>query len=201
MTNVSMWLVQSANNEWSPGIGDPTFAGWLTVFCYFGCAYLCRRALKKARSLGPNAHRLQQAWGVLGIAMVALGINKQLDLQSFFTVIARQNAFDNGWYDQRRVLQTWLIKIIVVVGAVGGGSLAWYMRKHLKHFGLAGAGAVFLGVFIVIRAASFHHVDIFIHSDALGMKMNNVLELSGIGCVALNARRFSRKQLRQKRQT
>lgn len=201
MGNVSMWLVQTSNNEWSPGIGDPTFAGWLTVFCYFGAAYSCFQALKKARSLGPNAYRLQQAWGLLCAAMVGLGLNKQLDLQSLFTVIARQNALDNGWYEHRHVFQIWMIKIMVAVGLATAVFVAWYMRKHVRHFGLAATGAIFLAVFVVIRAASFHHVDIFIHTRALGVKLNNWLELSGIACVGLNARRFARKQLRQKRQS
>ena len=199
MANVSLLLVQTSNNEWSPGIGDPTFAGWLTVFCYFGSAYLCYRAWQKARALGPNAYRLQHAWGFLGIVMAALGLNKQLDLQSLFTVIARQSAIDNGWYEHRHVFQIWMIKTMVLAGIAGGTWVAWYMRKHLKLFGLAAAGAIFLGVFVVIRASSFHHVDIFIHTRALGVKLNNWLELSGIACVAFNARRFARKQLREKR--
>ena len=64
----------------------------------------------------------------------------------------------------------------------------------------AGAGAVFLVVFVVVRAASFHHVDILLRSEALGLRVNALLELSGIACIGWNARNFSHKRLRQKRQ-
>jgi len=194
-----MWLVQTSDNEWSPGIGDPTFTGWLTVFCYFGAAYYCFRAWRRAQRLGPNAYKLQWAWGTLAVGMAALGVNKQLDLQSFFTVVARQHALDHGWYQDRRILQAWLVRGIVVAGLAAGVWVTWYMRKHLKHFAVAAAGAIFLGVFIVIRASSFHHVDAVLRSEAFGVRFNALFELSGIACVAWNARRFARKTLRQKR--
>jgi hypothetical protein len=194
----SILLVQTPDGGWAPGIGDPTFTGWLTVFCYFVAAYQCHRAYRKARSLGPNAYRLSQAWLVLLAGMCLLGINKQLDLQSLLTVIARQNAQEYGWYENRRTFQVALILALGLGGIAGGAWIAWYMRKHLKHFGIAAAGGVFLAVFIVVRASSFHNVDLLLHSEALGVGLNALLELSGIACIALNARRFARKRLRQK---
>lgn len=194
-----MLLVQTPDGGWTPGIGDPTLIGWLTVVCYFVATYQCYRAYQKARALGPNAYRLSHAWLVLLVGMGALGINKQLDLQSLLTVIARENAHDYGWYEDRRTLQVALIAALGVGGVGGGAWVAWYMRKHLKHFGIAAAGAVFLVVFIVVRASSFHHVDLLLHAEAMGVRFNALLELSGIACIALNARRFARKRLREKR--
>lgn len=194
-----MWLVQTPDGGWAPGIGDPTFTGWLTVVCYFAAAYQCYRAWQKARSLGPNAYRLSYAWLVLLAGMVLLGINKQLDLQSLLTVIARQNAKDYGWYENRRTFQAALIGVLILGGLAGGAWIAWYMRKHLKHFGWAAAGAVFLAVFVVVRAASFHNVDLLLKEEALGIRFNAIMELSGIACIALNARKFAHKRLRQKR--
>ena len=194
-----VWLVQTPDGGWEPGIGDPTFFGWLTVACYFAAAYWCYRAWQKARSLGPNAYRLAYAWLVLLAGMALLGVNKQLDLQSLFTVLARQNAYEYGWYESRRAFQGALIAGLVLGGLGGGAWAFWYMRKHLKHFAWAGAGAVFLAVFIVVRASSFHHVDIALRSEALGIRLNSLLELSGIACIAINARKFAHKRLRQKR--
>jgi hypothetical protein len=196
--SASIFLVQTPDGEWAPGIGDPTFTGWLTVVCYFVAAYQCNRAYRKARSLGPNAYRLSRAWLVLLAGMCLLGINKQLDLQSLFTVIARQNAQEYGWYENRRIFQVALIVGLGLGGLAGGAWVAWYMRKHLKHFGIAAAGAVFLAVFVLVRASTFHHVDLLLHAEALGVSFNAFLELSGIACIALNARKFARKPLRQK---
>ena len=191
-------LVQTPDGGWEPGIGDPTFIGWLTVVCYFAAAYQCYRAYQKARSLGPNAHRLTFAWLVLFAGMCLLGLNKQLDLQSLLTVIARKNAKDYGWYEDRRTFQVALIGGLVLSGLAAGAWIAWYMRKHLKHFGVAAAGAVFLAVFIVVRASSFHHVDLLLGAEALGVRFNALLEISGIACIAFNARNFAQKRLRQK---
>jgi hypothetical protein len=130
--------------------------------------------------------------------MAMLGVNKQLDLQSFFTVLARQHALDHGWYEDRRAFQAWMIRSMLVAGLAAAAWTVWYMRKHWRHFALAAAGAIFLAVFIVIRAASFHHVDALLQSGALGVRFNAVFELSGIACVGWNARRFARKTLRQK---
>ena len=67
-----MWLVQTADGGWEPGIGDPTLMGWFTVFAYFGTALLCYRALRKAKRAGPGQHGLIMGWGALCIAMAAL---------------------------------------------------------------------------------------------------------------------------------
>jgi hypothetical protein len=63
-------------------------------------------------------------------------------------------------------------------------SLFWNMRREFKSIGLALVGAVFIIAFIVIRAASFHHVDEWLGWTFLGLEMNWVLELGGIACVA-----------------
>ena len=52
---------------------------------------------------------------------------------------------------------------------------------------LALLGAAFLGCFIVIRAVSFHHVDQLLGLEYSGLRVNWILELGGIGCIALAA--------------
>jgi hypothetical protein len=50
---------------------------------------------------------------------------------------------------------------------------------------LAFIGIFFLLSFVFIRAASFHHFDAFRELSFLGIKMNWVLELTGIYLVCL----------------
>jgi len=50
-------------------------------------------------------------------------------------------------------------------------------------------GTVFVVAFVTIRAASFHHVDTLIGTPVAGLRMNWILELGGIACVALAALR------------
>ena len=64
---------------------------------------------------------------------------------------------------------------------------------------LAGVAALlglgFVCVFVVVRAASFHHVDSLLGTWVFGVKMNWVLELPGPILVALVARRRRRTAL------
>jgi hypothetical protein len=60
------------------------------------------------------------------------------------------------------------------------------MRDLLKTNWLAIMGLIFLMVYIVTRATSFHHMDIFIHSDIAGLRMNWLFELGGISAIAIS---------------
>src|SRR4051812_28194527 len=79
-------------DRWRPGIGDPTFIGWFTVFAYLGAAYLCWRAA--ANSL--TGQKVRLFWIALAGTLLALGINKQLDLQTELTFIGKDFAKATG---------------------------------------------------------------------------------------------------------
>jgi hypothetical protein len=72
------------------------------------------------------------------------------------------------------------------------GVLAVLLRGILGRVWPALLGLGFVCVFVVIRAASFHHMDGLIGSSALGLRLNWVLELPGpilVAAVALRRRR------------
>jgi hypothetical protein len=48
-------------------------------------------------------------------------------------------------------------------------------------------GVAFVLVYVLTRASSFHHVDVFLASTAMGLRWNWILELSGIGAVTAGA--------------
>lgn len=75
----SMGFLEYLMGEWRPGIGDPTFMGWFTVFSYFMCAAVALSVCTLNRA---QDRRFARFWLVIGVVMVLLGINKQLDLQS-----------------------------------------------------------------------------------------------------------------------
>ena len=56
--------------------------------------------------------------------MAALGINKQLDLQSLLIQIARARAIDGGWYDNRRRYQMEFIVVVTLLGLIATTVLA-----------------------------------------------------------------------------
>jgi len=167
-------------DRWRPGIGDPTFIGWFTVIAYCGAAYLCWRAAGKGLYTG----KIRWFWNGLALLLILLGINKQLDLQTELTFIGRDFAKATGWYENRQIVQTIFIVLIALGGMAVTAALFWIYRFELRRLGAALAGVGFLMSFIVIRAASFHHVDRFLHFAPGGLRMNWLLELGGIAAIA-----------------
>lgn len=179
------------DGHWYPGIGDPTVMGWLTVAAYLGTSVLCWQLAHKTR--GGHTPRQKEptagwmVWYVLAFLTLALGVNKQLDLQTWLTVFARKLAKSQGWYDRHRLIQEWFIGSIVGVALILILWLSWLSRSVWRHYRLALIGTVFLTSFVVIRAASFHHVDHMLGWRLAGWRMNWLLELGGIGCIAVAA--------------
>ena len=175
--------------RWKPEIGDPTFMGWFTVFSYFFTAIIsgwyARQLRIKFNPEDIHYHRL--FWWLITFILIALGINKQLDLQSLFTDIGRAISKSQGWYDQRRNVQFWFV---VLLGIIGLGFMIFAVKlvtKILRESWLALVGLIFLMTFIFIRAVSFHHFDEVINFRLVGIRMNWVLELSGIFCILISA--------------
>ena len=203
---MQLLFAATTDDGWRSGIGDPTFMGWLTVAAYFIVAGLCWRAYRVDKPPSMFQPRsITRIWLGLGLLFIALGINKQLDLQSLFTQIGRSIARQEGWYGNRREVQSIFIATLALGGALAIVWLFWMTRNALRTYGLALVGALFTVTFIIIRAASFHRIDEMLGWSYLGVEMNWVLELSGIACVgagaAMTIRRhaFERQQRRQMR--
>jgi hypothetical protein len=175
--------------RWSPAIGDPTFAGWLTTAAYLLASVLCWRAHQVSRRWSPAGGTIAvpRLWQLLAAAMLALGINKQLDLQTMFTELGRTLAIDQGWYERRRAVQAIFVAMLLIGGAVAAVAVARLARRQPPQMRLALVGVVLLICFILLRASSFHHLDRLLGRSLGGLGLNSVLELGGIGCVALSA--------------
>ena len=184
-----MLLANLSSGQWKPGIGDPTLLGWLTVVVYLVGAAICwKAATASVGTRWPSYTRGEPLfWLVCAVFLLCLGINKQLDLQTWFTVVGKSVAKDTGWYEQRRIVQACFIAVMGVAGLVVAAIGLWWTRQLSRASRLAFVGAVFLGAFIVIRAASFHHVDQMLGFRLAGLRLNVMLEIGGTLCVALAA--------------
>lgn len=151
--------------------------GWLTVAFYFLTAIL---SLRKAILLHKNQTDFR-FWNILALFLLLLGINKQLDIQSFFTEIGRVAARKQGWYQNRRSVQFYFVLIFGCFAFFIIACVWWVLRKKWKKYLIPLCGFLFLMAFIVIRAASFHHFDKFLNLKPFGARINWVLELGGIG--------------------
>lgn len=168
-------------NRWSPTIGDPSVMGWGTVFAYGGAAILCGFA--SARAQPP----VRVFWIGLTLILTALMINKQLDLQTALTAVGRCVSQMQGWYEDRRAFQMRFILGLLSAFVVIGVLLFWMMRRHLSTIWLALLGLVCLLCFVAIRAVGFHHFDALINFKFQNVRMNRVLELTGILMIIINA--------------
>jgi hypothetical protein len=153
--------------NWSPGIGDPTVGGWVTVVLYFLAA----------------VSTWKTAWRAISILFVALGINKQLDLQTALTEFGRVVADYQGGYNERQIVQVWFTMGVAVASILIACVLLTFARKSPAPTWLALVGTTTVLAFVLIRAASFHHIDRFIGETILELRWNWVLEMGGISTV------------------
>jgi cytochrome bd-type quinol oxidase subunit 2 len=190
MTGLALFILAK------PPRGDMTFIGWTITFAYFVCAGLCFWAGRKEKEQALGRARRWHApvfWFTLCGVLVALGFNKQLDLQSDLTQIGRDMAKSEGWYGHRRVVQAVFVVVFAAaaIGAVAGA--IWFMRDLWRRYRLAFVGIIYLCAFVIIRAASFHHIDTLLyHLPGVGEGINTILELGGnvlIGWAAIKAAR------------
>jgi hypothetical protein len=176
--------------EWRPGIGDPSAWGWITVVAYAVAAVLALRAANVAQISRRNCKIESAFWLGATLTMIALGINKQLDLQSLLTEVAREWAKESGWYAGRRAAQEIAIGVMILSALAVAIALSFFLRRAAAQVKLGAIALCFVLAYVVIRAASFHHVDALIGSDLLDVSWNAILELPGILVIALSAARY-----------
>ena len=169
------------NGRWVPGIGDPTITGWITVAVYFIVAIICLKATLASSS----EKSIKNFWLFLTFFLIALGINKQLDLQSLLTQIGKGIAIEQGWYKNRHIVQLDFIILIGLIGVTGIALLLKIYKNSSSAIKIALMGCVILFAFIFIRASSFHHMDIFINTRLAGVKMNWLFELGSLAIIGL----------------
>lgn len=174
-------LHSCVTGTWSPTIGDPSIMGWVTVFAYFIALLLSGLVLVLGAANRPAF------WYFITFCLIFLAVNKQLDLQSALTAVGRCVAKMQGWYENRKVVQIAFISALFSFSFLLTLALAWNLRGRLKRNWLAFIGFAFLVTFVVVRAAGFHDVDQFIGIELIGVRVNWLMELTGIIMISLNA--------------
>jgi hypothetical protein len=167
--------------NWSPGIGDPTAAGWLTVILYLVTSVSCWMLAREFGSTGIE----RRAWRSISVLFFFLGINKQLDLQTALTEAGRYLSHYQGWYERRQLVQLAFIALIAMICFISAIKLLIWVANAPLSTWLALIGTTLVIGYVLIRAASFHHVDRFIGGTLLGFRWNWILEMGGIALVLL----------------
>lgn len=174
-------LAATENGRWHAGIGDASIFGWLTVGIYLIATFRCIVKAKDSKKFGGY----YQFWLYLATFLLLLAINKQLDLQSWLTELVKDNAQVNGWYEHRRPLQIAFIAVLGLGMLIALLSLHLFLANSWRHNKLTWLGIILLCAFILMRAASFHHFDIFINRPIFGLKINVLFEIGAILLIIL----------------
>ena len=169
--------------------------GWLTVLAYLLTSFLCWKAAKLTLVSWdqPGKTGAVLFWTSCSILLLLLGVNKQLDLQSWFTQSGRDIAQQQGWYERRRVVQAISLALFAFGALATIGVFLRLTRGLIRECRTALIGASLLLCFVLMRAASFHHVDQLLGMRLAGVKMNWLLELGGISCIGLGALQYARR--------
>jgi hypothetical protein len=161
---------------------DPTVLAWFITAAYFGGSVL---SLLAARAGVGERDRV--FWLGCAALLLILGFNKQLDLQGFVTTAGRSLAREGGWFEQRRLVQAGFIVLLCTAAAALTAALAVWLRRSAGSIKIAALGIVLLVAFVAMRAASFHHMDIWVTRSVAGMRSGWWLELAGIAAIGIPA--------------
>jgi hypothetical protein len=173
-------------HDWVLGANDPDWVGWFTMIAYLIAAsscYLAGRVVPKgsARCGQPE----QWFWFGLAVMLVALGFNKQLDLQTPFLGLSKHLAMAEGWYRERRVIQWTFIACM----ALAAGSIViwacWKLRRLWRDYWLAYAGIILLLGFVLFRASPIQRVNFPPWPNGTVPGKKHMLELAGIACIGI----------------
>jgi len=181
-------VLSCTTHSWSPGIGDPTWTGWSTVLVYLSVMVLAAMLARRAPFPAYSLTRERLFWMVIALLLMALALNKELDLQSALTAIGRCAAKAQGWYEDRRQVQGAFLMLIAAGGLVALGILLWLLRGTWSRSALPVLGLCFLMAFVLMRAVGFHQFDQMLGIPMMGVRANVVLEWIGpllIGATAV----------------
>ena len=167
---------------------DSSQWGWTIVAAYLVAAALSFGAGVLTQRSGRDPRRLAWLWFACSAVLIALAINKQLDLHTDLERLIRRNAYEHGWYRERRLVQVWFVRAVAAAGVVAVACVVFAYRRGGPQHWLAIAGIGSLAAFVAIRAASFHDVDAVL-GLRLGARLSvaRSLELGGALLIGLTA--------------
>ncbi len=177
---------------WLASIDHADMADCVTAAAYMFAASFSARAARQARLRCET--RETMFWRSTAVLLVLLGINELLDLQTLLIEIGRANAEAYGWYGVHRKVQYVFVIALIVAAVLAGAALLWVTRRTHRAVRLAIAGLAFIGLFVLLRAASFHHLDDLLGRGIASFTWRSFEETVGIVIVAAAALLYTRER-------
>jgi uncharacterized membrane protein YhaH (DUF805 family) len=125
------------------------------TLAYFLAALLCTAAFRDEARSYRFIGRLQRPafWLVLTALLVLLGFNTQLDLQTLVMSTGDELVTSARLGVHRKLLKMLSLLTLTLTGAAITLAMLLYIGRHWRLYLLAFVGLMYLGVFIVLRAA------------------------------------------------
>ncbi len=172
--------------RWFGQAGDPTFMAWIITVGYAIAAWTSHIAAVQAKGQRRSS-ATRRFWQVLMIAMILLGLNKQLDLQSLLIDCGRTMSREGGWFAHRRMVERGFATVLAASLALILVLGIRRMRHPAPAMILAITGVALLFTYILLRSGSILHVP-GLDRTTTGL-LQNMLELCGVAAVALGGYR------------
>lgn len=157
-------LSATVYSRWQAGVSDPTLFGWLTVLVYFAAVARCITKSKESKFFGGN----YRFWLYLAALLLLLGINKQLDLHSWFAEIMRDRAQAYGWYKYRHSVLVSLVSLLgfgIISSII---SFRLYLANSWRNYKVTWAGIIVLLMLVLIQTSSSIYADALIKQRGFG---------------------------------
>lgn len=197
----------------SPFFGDPTPGGWVITLSYFVAGWYALRARRTPSARGVASDRIlvvrgargvneprgpvvvrdalmllseRITWSLVSAVCFALGINKQLDLQTTFINLARELVSLAGLREYKWFLVAAFSLFLAMILA----ATVWLLVRFVYRLTLPvqvsvlGVGGLF--AFVFARALQFQHVAFDGHGSR-NSRLGKLLELSAIAIVFCGA--------------
>jgi len=169
--------------------GQLTALGWTMFVLYLVAALLSFRAAVVARFHDPAA--LGRIWRWLGAILVALGLNKQFDLQTLLIKLGRQAVPREILLQYRLELHAFFFLVFALVIIALFAVALLQLRILIGTFGrqlpLAAGGCALVFAYIVIRAASIASMDQMFGLDLEKIPFLWLLEAGGLLLIMVQA--------------
>lgn len=176
-------LVFSATTDypWHATIGNPAVLRWFTMLVYLVAVWRCIAKSKNSKSYGGN----YQFWLYLAAFLFLLGINKQLDLKSWFTEIIHHKAATYSWYEYRQSVLIGLVGLICFGVLLAMISFRLYLANSWRNHKITWFGIIPLLIFVVMQTGYPIYIDFFIFQRMYVLNIHLILEISALLLIIL----------------
>ena len=171
-------------------LADALASTLLRELAYLAAACVCLAAgWRSARGPGARDAVAMAFWVGAAALLLLLALSREVDLSVRVADVGRDVLRREGWYPDRRPIQTLAVYIIIAsAGLVGLTGSLLYLRRHRTHLIFGWLALVGLVGFLGVRAVSLHDIDAVLYRRSIAsIPFNAIAELGVTLALALAA--------------